>query len=178
MYLETERLILRSMLLSDEKAFLEMASDGSLDKDIFPGRPAAYHTWMRAWIADAIKMDKQDNPADWMAFTIEERKSGVPVGSVGCTYYDDLKANGLVYFIGAAHRGNGYAAEAAAAYAEYFLARYEVPELTLTIRAENKASCKTAEKAGFTLVETKLYQDFNDDTPCLYHFYTITNASR
>ncbi len=174
MYLETERLIIRSMKLSDEKAYIEMASDGSLDRDIFPGRPATYHTWMRAWIADAIKMEKQDKPTDWMAFTIEEKKSGLPVGSIGSTYYDDLKETGLVYFIGAAHRGNGYAAEAAAAYAASFLARYNISKLVVTIRAENNASCKTAENAGFTLVNTKLYQDFSDAVPCLYHFYDRT----
>ncbi len=37
MYLETDRLIIRSMELADEKAYIEMASDGSLDEDIFSG---------------------------------------------------------------------------------------------------------------------------------------------
>ena len=37
MYIETERLIVRSTEPSDAKAYIDMASDGSLDEDIFCG---------------------------------------------------------------------------------------------------------------------------------------------
>ena len=41
--IETERLIIRSMELTDEQAFIEMASDGSLDEDILCGWDGKYH---------------------------------------------------------------------------------------------------------------------------------------
>ena len=81
MYIETERLIIRSTEPSDAKSYIDMASDGSLDEDIF----------------------------------------------CGCSYYEDEKQVGLVYFIGAEYRGKGYASEAARAYAKYFLEHYEIP---------------------------------------------------
>ena len=108
-----------------------------------------------------------------IAYTIVEKESGAPVGSVGCSYYEDEKQVGLVYFVGAEYRGKGYASEAARAYAKYFLEHYEIPLLVVHIRNANKASCKTAENAGFTLIETKMYQDYGDELEKLYNFYEI-----
>jgi len=108
-----------------------------------------------------------------IAYTIVEKESGIPVGSVGCTYYEDEEQVGLVYFVGAEYRGKGYAAEATHAYAKYFLEHYNIPKLVVNIRVANKASCKTAENAGFTLVETKMYQDYGDELEKLYNFYEM-----
>lgn len=44
MFIETERLIIRSLHPSDEKAFIEMASDGSLT-EIY-GNCGECHKWM------------------------------------------------------------------------------------------------------------------------------------
>lgn len=171
MYLETERLVIRSINLADENAYIKMASDGSLDKDIFYGRSREYHEWMNRWIKEAIEAEYKDNIKEWLAYTIEEKKRGIPIGSLGCTYYEDLEQTGLVYFVGAEYRGNGYAAEAVAAYAKYFIECYNESKIIVNIRAENKSSCRTAEKAGFLLAETKMYKDFSDDEAILYNFY-------
>ena len=52
MYIETDRLIIRDMQVSDEPAYVDMASDGSLDEDIFAGCSTKYHEWMCGWIAE------------------------------------------------------------------------------------------------------------------------------
>lgn len=174
MYIETERLIIRSTEPSDAKAYIDMASDGSLDEDIFCGCSRDYAEWIPGWIQENIELDKEDNPMkESIAYTIVEKESGAPVGSVGCSYYEDEEQVGLVYFIGAEYRGNGYAAEAAQAYAKYFMEHYEIPLLVVHIRNSNKASCKTAEKAGFTLVDTRMYQDYGDEVEKLYNFYEM-----
>ena len=74
-------------------------------------------------------------------------------------------------------RGKGYAAEAARAYAGYFLERYELPQLIAAIREENAASWKTAERAGFLLREKRMYRDINDDREELYRFYSAARDS-
>lgn len=171
MYLETDRLIIRSMELADVKAYIEMASDGSLDEDIFSGWNGDYSEWMPIWVKESILYDREDNPKkDYISYTIIEKKSGVPIGSVGCSYYEDSGQVGIVYFICAVYRGNGYAAEAIVAYTKYFFEHYDIPKMIATIRNENVSSWKVAEKAGFVLVETKMYQDFNDDREKFYHF--------
>ena len=175
MYIETERLIIRSMELSDENAFIEMASDGSLDEDIFGGwvdRYGEYQIWMKDYIKEVIRLDKRNNPkSDYLAYVIEDKAQGIPVGSVGCSYYDESGEIGMVYFVGTKYRGKGYATEAAAAYAKYFLEQYDVSRMVNNIRAENVASWKTAEKAGFVHLETKMFRDIFDDEEKLYRFY-------
>lgn len=155
-----------------------MASDGSLDEDIFCGTQGKYYEWMHGWIKETILLDREDNPKkDYIAYTIVEKKRGVPIGSVGCSYYEDSGQVGLVYFIGANDRGKGYASEAAVAYTKYFFEHCDIPKIVANIRTANKGSCKTAEKAGFILVETKMYQDIGDDVEKLYNFYEMTNES-
>lgn len=96
------------------------------------------------------------------------------IGSVGCSYYEDLKEIGITYFIGSHYRNNGYAVEAVRAYIDYFFNNYDTKKMLATVRAENVASCKVVEKAGFTLIEKKMYRDINDEQDELYHFYEIT----
>ena len=74
MYLETDRLIIRSLQPSDEAIFIEMASDGSLT-EIF-GDCSECHKWMGEFIVDAIRLEQENNPFhEYMAFVIENKES-------------------------------------------------------------------------------------------------------
>lgn len=171
MYLETERLLIRSFQLSDEKAFIEMASDGSLT-EIF-GDCSECYKWMGNFIKESIQLDLENNPGKaYLAYVIEDRHTHTAVGSVGTSYYDDLQETGVTYFIGAKFRGRGYAAEALQALTEYFLKNYDLNKLTATAKTKNTPSCKTLERAGFRLTDTRLYQDLYDEKPELYRFYS------
>ncbi len=175
MYLETERLIIRSIRSEDETAFIEIASDGSLDEDIFGGWPGEYAVFIHDWIAEAMELDREDNPEkDYLAYAIVEKASGTVIGSVGCSYYEDSGEIGPVYFIGTSYRGKHYATEAMKAYGRYFFEHYNKSKLPAIIRTENIASCKSAKQAGFRLAESKMYQDSYDAQPKLYNFYEMT----
>lgn len=172
MYLETKRLIIRSMSDYDEPFFMEMVADGSLNEDIFSGYDGDYHDWVKEWIAEAILLDKENNPRkDYLAYTIVEKSQGIPVGSIGCSFYEESGEIGITYFIGTPHRGHGYATEAAIAYTEYFFTHYDTLFLTASVRTENAASCKVMEKAGFYLTDTKMFQDYGDTQAKPYNFY-------
>lgn len=162
MLLETERLIIRSIRTTDEKAFIEMASDGSLT-EIY-GDCSECHKWMGEFISEAIKLEAEDNPYQkYLAFAIEDKTSHLVIGSVGSSYYEDFKEVGVTYFIGARERGNGYAAEALQCFVNYMFVRYNLKKLIATANVKNIASCKTLERAGFRLVETRMYQDLYDE---------------
>ena len=75
------------------------------------------------------------------------------VGSVGCSYYEDLRETGSTYFVGAQYRNNGYAVEAVKAYTEYFLKYYNAKRIIATVRNENVPSWKVIEKARYILLE-------------------------
>ena len=174
MIIETKRLRIRSIELQDEQAYIEMASDGSL-KDVF-GDCTDCREWMNSWIQEARTLDQENNPnREYLAYAVTEKHSGTLLGSVGCSYYEDLQQVGITFFIGGNHRGNGFAAEAAAAYAQYFFAHYDIHRLIATVRVDNAASWKTIEKAGFTLKETKMYRDINDEQEELYRFYELSD---
>lgn len=178
MYIETDRLIIRDMQVSDEPAYVDMASDGSLDEDIFAGCSTKYHEWMCGWIAETIVLNQKDNLLqDYLAYSIVEKESNAVIGSIGCSYFDDLNQVGLVYFIGAKHRRKGYATEATIAYSHYMLNHYTIPKLIANIRTANQASCKTVERAGYTLTETKMYKDVTDIAEKLYNFYEMQKSN-
>lgn len=170
MILETQRLIIRSIQPTDEKAFIDMASDGSL-WEIF-GDCSECHKWMGEFISEAIKLEAEDNPYhEYLAYAIEDKSCHVVVGSVGSSYYEDFQEVGVTYFIGAAYRGNGYAAEALQCFVEYLFGRYPLKKLMATANVDNIASCKTLEKAGFSVIESKLYQDLYDKCENMSNIY-------
>lgn len=107
MKIETDRLIIRSLRPDDEQAFIEMASDGSLT-EIFGDCSECSH-WMGKWIAESIQLEQENNPARaYLAYCVERKSDHTIIGSVGCTYYEDMKRIGITYFLGADHRGHGY----------------------------------------------------------------------
>lgn len=168
----TERLMIRSLKPEDKPAFVEMASDGSLH-EIF-GDCQECGKWMGGWIREAIQLEQENDPKkDYLAYAVVNKIDGVVIGSVGCSYYQDLGETGLTYFIGSAYRGRGFASEAAKSYTGYFLKSYDADRMIATAKADNPASCKVLERAGFRLLETRQYQDINDDAPQDYHFYEI-----
>lgn len=171
-HLETDRLLIRSLRPSDEKAFVEMASDGSLT-EIF-GDCSECHKWMGDFIKEAMQLELENDPNKaYLAYAIEEKASHLTIGSVGTSYYEDFQETGVTYFIGARFRGSGYAAEALRAFTEYFLANYRIERLMATANAKNKASCKTLERAGFQLTDIRPYRDLYDKREELSHFYEI-----
>lgn len=149
-----------------------MASDGNL-WEIF-GDCSECHQWMGEFISDAIRLEAEDNPYhEYLAFTIEDKSCHQVIGSVGSSYYEDFEEVGVTYFIGTKYRRNGYAAEALRCFVDYLFARYQLKKLVATASVNNIASCKTLEKAGFSVIETKLYQDLYDACENMSHIYEL-----
>lgn len=172
MRIETRRLTIRDLKTDDEIPFVEMAADGSLN-DI--GFDKDCSGWMTKWIAEAKGLAIRDNPnMDYLAYAVMLTNENIVVGSIGCSYYEDLQEIGVTYFIGAQYRNNGYAVEAVKAYTKYFFNHYNVQKMIATVRSENVSSWKVVEKAGFLLTEKRMYKDLNDEKEELYHFYEMT----
>ena len=171
MQIETQRLLIRDIETDDARPFAIMAADGTLndcgfDKDC--------GSWITKWIIEAKNLAFRDNPySDYLAYTITLKAGAVIVGSVGCSYYEDLREAGVTYFVGAQYRNNGYAVEAVKAYTEYFLKHYNAKRIIATVRDENVPSWKVIEKAGYILNTKRMYKDLNDDKEELYRFYEI-----
>ena len=171
MNIETERIIIRSIQRGDEKAYAEMAKDGSLTEIGFDEN---FSDWAEDWINEAVTLTEKDNPrADYIPCTIVLKTTGEVIGNVGCTYYEDTDRIGICYFAGTAYRRQGYVSEAVQEYISYFFDHYNEKEIIATIKDNNMPSWKTAEKCGFELTETKMYKDLDDEKEELYRFYKI-----
>lgn len=171
MLIETQRLIIRDIQKEDGICFSEMAEDGSLHDC---GLDRDCGKWIANWIVEAQEFAIRNNPiSDYLAYTISLKNKNVVVGSVGCTYYDDLQEIGITYFIGAQYRNNGFAVEAVKAYTSFFFQHYNVQKMIATIRDENISSWKVIEKSDFKLTEKKMYKDINDAEKVLYRFYEM-----
>ncbi len=171
MYIETDRTIIRSIQRGDEKAYAEMAKDGSLSEIGFDEN---FSDWAENWINEAVELTEKDDPrADYIPCTIILKSSSAVIGNVGCTYYEDTDKIGICYFVGTAYRRNGYVSEAVNEYISYFFNHYDEREIIATIKDANVPSWKTAEKCGFKLMETKMYKDIDDEKEELYRFYVL-----
>jgi len=167
--IETERLIIRELELPDAEAFVEMASDGSMN-DV--GFDPNCGEWMKGWIIEAQELEKKDDPRmEYLAYVIVEKKTGKVIGTVGSSYYEDMKKVGITFGVSAAYRNLGYATEAARAYIDYYFKHYDETEIIATVRDENIPSWKVIEKAGFELTDIRTYQDINDEKEELTRFY-------
>ena len=171
MYIETERTIIRSIQRGDEIAFAEMAKDGSLAEI---GFDETFSDWADGWINEAVELSEKDDPgADFIPCAILLKSTGEVIGSVGCTYFEDMAKTGICYFAGADYRRKGYVREAVRAYVPYFFEHYNEEEIIAVIKENNIQSWKLAENTGFKLLETRMYKDIGDEKEELYRFYAI-----
>ena len=174
MYIETERLIIRSIERGDKTAYVEMAKDGSLTE---VGFDESFSDWADGWINEALELTEKDDPrTDYIPCTIVLKDTGEVIGNVGNTYYEDADQIGICYFVGAAYRRKGYVSEAVMAYVPYFFEHYNEDEIIATIKDFNEPSWKTAEKSGFKLLEIKMYKDIDDEKEELYRFYAANRG--
>lgn len=146
--ISTSRLILRRFSLADvAKVYAMGAEDG-----------------MRRWIPDQVYRDEHhaeqvvralmahtERPPDPRArpyvLGIEHAETGALVGHVGLS-----PARGSVeigYAIEQRLHGNGFATEAVTAASEWALAAIGLNEILGIVAADNVASCRVLEKAGF-----------------------------
>lgn len=125
MQIETKRLLIRDVKTNDAVPFAIMAADGTLND-------CGFDNDCSNWITEAKDFALRDNPnMDYLAYTIILKDGAAVVGSVGCSYYEDLRETGITYFVGAQYRNNGYAVEAVKAYTEYFLKNYNAKKSSL-----------------------------------------------
>ncbi len=64
MFIETERIVIRSIQRGDEKAYAKLAEDGSLTEI---GFDVSFSEWAEEWIEEALELaEKADPRADYI----------------------------------------------------------------------------------------------------------------
>lgn len=143
---ETERLMLRQLQPSDAAFILELVNDPSWLR--FIGNKQV-HTQddARRYIADrAAVMYARFGFGLWL---VELKDGRMPIGMCGLIKRDTLDDVDIGFAFLAAHRGNGYALEAASATAHFGWNTLGLGRIVAIVSPDNEDSVRLLERLGF-----------------------------
>lgn len=153
-YIETERLILREFLTSDEEGFFEM--DSKPEVHIYLGnKPATNIDQSKEMIAN-IRQQYIDNGIGRWA--VIEKESGDFIGWSGLKFIKEYENNHINFYdvgyrLHTKYWGKGYATESAKAALEYGFNELKLSEIYGIANIDNKASRNALEKCGLKFIE-------------------------
>jgi RimJ/RimL family protein N-acetyltransferase len=150
-HLQTERLVLREYRRQDFDAFAAHLADPVSAAHLVPAdRHAAWRIFCSQaglWLLDG---------AGW--WSVEEKRTGRLVGSVGAFFREDLPVMELGWNTYKAFWGQGFANEAAAALLAYAFEVRREPKVRALINPGNASSLRVAQRLGLKYEEdTQLY---------------------
>ena len=172
MYIETDRLIVRTFRETDTDALYRIKTDPQvmyycpdlLDVEVQPTDIVNYIRTFR-------NMEENGDRDTWRCYAIEHRQTGKVVGCLTFGKSEMLHEYELGWMMLGEHTGNGYAAEAAEAFAEEFCRTNGIDYLIVVMDVDNPASRRTAEKSGFKLFEKRTVYDYFYNRYCDDYYY-------
>lgn len=161
MRIETPRLIVRTFREEDAEALYRIKTDPAvleycpdlLDVD-------APREDMPKYIREFRRIEEDGDRASWRCYAIENRETGAVMGCLTFSKHSLLHEYELGWMMCGAYAKNGYATEAAAAFAEQICRLYGLDYLIAFMDTDNPASRRTAEKSGFRLFEKRTVYDW------------------
>lgn len=178
MYIETARLIIRDFRENDADALYRIKTDPQvlkfapdfLEVELQPDDVAEY-------IRIFNRIDTDGDLNTWRCYAIEHKQTHKVMGCLCFCKEDLLFEYELGWMMIGEYTKNGYASEAASAFAEYFCKKHGVDYLIAVMDVDNPASFRSAEKAGFKLFEKRTVYDYSynrygDDYYYLRRYYS------
>ena len=145
--IETARLGLREFEDGDADALMSIL-----------GNPEVMYAWEHGFsegeVQEWIKKNKKRYEQDGFSyFAAIHKTTGSIIGVIGPLMedIDGTRLPGVAYIVGKEYWGQGYAPEAAAACIRYLFTRLGVEKVVASIRPDNAASLRVADKLGMQL---------------------------
>jgi len=152
MILQTQRLLLRDLVLTDAPALNEIERDSRVTRYMCYDPQAPDQT--RAWIEGALK-DQSADPRRAYDLGIVMRTATPPevlIGRCGLGIQrPDHREAALWYELGPAHWGQGYAVEATSALLDFAFGPLGLHRVWADCDPRNTASCRVVTRLGMTL---------------------------
>ncbi|MEM6484886.1 MAG: GNAT family N-acetyltransferase [Pseudomonadota bacterium] len=149
---ETEQLVCRRWLPSDQKAVYDVYSDASVAR----------------WIGDGSLITEEESRS-WLAvtssnylkrgygmFALEDKLDRTVAGFVGLVHPGGQLEAEIKYAFRRSHWGKGLASEVVRATVAYGAATHGLTKIVATVAPENGASQRVLEKAGFAFVKERV----------------------
>ena len=170
--IETERLIIRSFREEDADALYRIKTDPQvmdycpdfLDVDV--PREA-----IPAYIRGFRRIEESGDTDTWRCYAIESRETGAVMGCLCFGRQTMLREYELGWMMIGEYTKQGYASEAASAFAEYICAALRIDYLIVVMDTDNPASRRAAEKSGFRLFEKRTIYDYSYNRYCDDYLY-------
>ncbi len=172
MMIETPRLIIRLFREEDADALYRIKTDPQVTAycpdflDVDAGRAD-----MPGYIRAFAEIEHTGDPDAWRCYAVENRITGDVMGALTFGKQNMLREYELGWMMLRAYSGNGYAAEAAEALAEYVCRLRGIDYLIAVMDVDNPASRRTAEKSGFRLFEKRTVYDYRYNRYCDDYYY-------
>lgn len=155
--LETERLVVRELALSDMDALFELYSyEGMTDymEGLYPYEEE--YEYQKAYIANMYRFFGYGM---WLVF---EKETGKLVGRAGIEHREELEGElELGYAIGTPWQGKGYATEVCVGIMQYAREELGFEEICSLVQPENAVSVHLLEKWGFGLERELILDGIN-----------------
>ncbi len=159
--IETERLVLRSSKMEEQKRLWEILMIPEVNKWYLVGakkyaNDKEHWTWEKQEKFYKFKVDRADNNDvfTWSVFLKPEyTNSGYEevIGQVSAQEKgEDITIRDVGWYIDPNYQGHGYATEAAKAMIDYMFKEVEINGISSGAVKDNMASCKIFEKLGFS----------------------------
>jgi [ribosomal protein S5]-alanine N-acetyltransferase len=144
---ETERVVVRSLVGADLDAFAAVTGDPELMRYVGDGTTLSREE-TAGWIDVTARNQLRDG---WTTWAVADRTTGALIGYAGLVHGDE-DAIEVTYVLGRDSWGRGLAGEIVAALVEHAFTVRGLTELRATIDPRNTASRRVVEKAGFRAV--------------------------
>ncbi len=159
-YIETERLILRDLLQTDDEGMFELDANAEVHRYL-GNKPIQSIERARTVISIINEQYAENGIGRWATI---EKASGAFIGWSGLKFITTPE-KGKSHFHDVGYRfiprfwGKGYATEATKAALAYSFETLQLNEIIGTCHVENKASRRVLEKCGLKYVEQFLYNN-------------------
>jgi len=170
--LETDRLLLRPLELSDAEGMFAMDSNPNVHKYLWQTPTQTLEESLK--VIEYIRGQYERNNIGRFATILKE--TGEFIGWTGIKYIDDHIENGNSNFFDYGYRlnekfwGKGYATEATIAWLDYGFSKMEIELMNAYTHAQNGASNRVLTKTGMQFVE-----DYPDKDGVIWKWWQMKN---
>ena len=153
--IETERLILRELRITDLEGMFELDSDPEVHKYL-GNKPAQTKEESKKILESVLKQYEERGIGRWAAI---EKSSGSFIGWSGLRLNTEYNMNGFTRYYDVGYRiikrywGKGYATESGTTAVDYAFNILKMPELYATTEIGNQASHNALLKIGLSYIE-------------------------
>lgn len=173
--LETERLILRPLELSDAEAMFEMDNNPEVHKYLWQTPTQTIDETIK--VIEYVNRQYAENNIGRFATIVKE--TGEFIGWTGIKFVNDHEENGNTNFYDYGYRLNekfwnkGYATEASVMWLDYGFNKMNIDKMNAYTHAQNGASNHVLQKVGM-----KFMEDYPDKDGVIWKWWQMENSGQ